>query len=116
MAVGRGITINGLPILSDAGNVVSDLDVYYKECVVGGPGAFVIPAQNFETFGEAVLRKMILEVADAGMAEQPTLVHKAQFLGPRQNPLQNTEPTRYFPNCDIPNRSAPMQFPGPGGF
>jgi hypothetical protein len=116
MAVERGITINGLPILSDAGNVVSDLDVYYKECVVGGPGAFVIPAQNFETFGEAVLRKMILEVADARPEERSGLLHKAQFLGPRANPLQNTEPTRYFPNCDIPNRAAPMQFPGPGGF
>ncbi len=116
MAVGRGITINGLPILSDAGNVVSDLDVYYKECVVGGPGAFVIPAQNFETFAEAVLRKMILEVADARTDPMPGLLHKAQFLNQRPNPLFNNEPTRYYPDCDIPNNSRPMQFPGPGAF
>lgn len=116
-AVSRGITINGLPILSDAGNIVSDLDVYFKECVIGGPGAFVIAAENFETFADAILRKMILEVADARSDAAPG-VHKAQFLGPQRgpNPLFNEEQTRYFPNCDIPNNARPQQFPAPGGF
>src|SRR3989442_1279900 len=64
-ALARGITTNGLPILNDDGGpgTLPDLDVYYKECVVGGPGSFVIAAENFHSFGQAILRKLILEVA-----------------------------------------------------
>jgi hypothetical protein len=58
-AVALGIGINGLPITTDE----PYLDRYYEEFVIGGPGAFMIPAENFETFGEAVRRKLILEIA-----------------------------------------------------
>jgi Protein of unknown function (DUF1194) len=57
-AVARGVGINGLPILA----LEPDLDHYYRENVIGGPGAFVIAA-NFETFGEAILKKLIAEIA-----------------------------------------------------
>ena len=63
MMVRNGITINGLPVL-DRERGLADLDTYYRECVVGGPGAFVVVADGFETFAEAILRKMILEIAD----------------------------------------------------
>ncbi len=58
-AVRDGITINGLPILS----VEPDLDTYYFENVIGGPGAVMIPADRYESFAEAILKKLIIEIA-----------------------------------------------------
>ncbi|MCL2428500.1 MAG: DUF1194 domain-containing protein, partial [Alphaproteobacteria bacterium] len=58
-AVRDGITINGLPILS----VEPYLDTYYFENVVGGPGAVMVPADSYESFGEAILKKLIIEIA-----------------------------------------------------
>ncbi len=58
-AVAAGIGINGLPILA----LEPDLDRYYYENVIGGPGAFVIAAQNYETFADAILKKLIAEIA-----------------------------------------------------
>ncbi len=60
-AVRAGFTVNGLPILTD----VPDLDRYYQDHVIGGPGAFVIPAKDFASFAQAILDKLIREVADA---------------------------------------------------
>ncbi len=59
VAVRAGITINGLAILTD----FPDLDLYYGEQVVGGPGAFVVSAQNFHAFSAAVLNKLVREIA-----------------------------------------------------
>lgn len=68
MALQRGVTINGLPIMNDhpSGYVPPEpnLDLYYQNCVIGGPGAFTEVARNFDDFGRAVLRKMVLEIAD----------------------------------------------------
>jgi hypothetical protein len=58
-AVRDGITINGLPILS----VEPDLDTYYFDNVIGGPGAVMVPAENYESFAEAILKKLIIEIA-----------------------------------------------------
>jgi hypothetical protein len=58
-AVADGIVINGLPILA----LESWLDQYYVSDVIGGPGAFVVPAQSYETFAEAVLKKLVTEIA-----------------------------------------------------
>ncbi len=60
-AVAQGVGINGLPILA----LEPDLDRYYRQNVVGGPGAFVIAAKDFESFGEAILKKLIAEIAAA---------------------------------------------------
>jgi hypothetical protein len=66
--VAEGITINGLPIMNDRptfGRMPPiPLDDYYRDSVVGGTGAFVIAAEDFESFGVAVRRKLIREVAD----------------------------------------------------
>jgi hypothetical protein len=58
-ALATGIVINGLPILA----LEPELDRYYYDNVIGGPGAFVIPAQDYETFADAVLKKLITEIA-----------------------------------------------------
>ena len=72
-AVSKGIVINGLPILSenpmswnpDHTNPPGGLESYYRNNVIGGPGAFVMVAKNFNTFGEAIINKMIAEVSQA---------------------------------------------------
>jgi len=72
-AVAKGITINGLVILSDRPlswnaehtNPPGGLDNYYRENVIGGPGAFVMVAENFNSFGQAIINKMIAEIASA---------------------------------------------------
>lgn len=66
-ALAEGITINGLVILNETlgfgGRPMQRLDDYYRESVVGGPGAFVIVVQEFESFGEALRRKLLREIA-----------------------------------------------------
>lgn len=63
----RGITINGLPIMlkrpSAASMDIDHLDVYYEDCVIGGPSAFVIPIHDRAQFKEATRTKLVLEVA-----------------------------------------------------
>lgn len=58
-AVAAGITVNGLPIIE----VEPGLDDYYRRNVIGGPGAFVEVARDIDAFAEAVLRKLLVEVA-----------------------------------------------------
>jgi hypothetical protein len=62
-----GITINGLPIMLKRPNTftldIDNLDVYYEDCVIGGPGAFVIPIQKREQFKDATRTKLVLEIA-----------------------------------------------------
>jgi hypothetical protein len=70
-ALAKGIVINGLVILSDRPvpwnaehtNPPGGLEKYYQENVVGGPGAFVLVAENFNSFGRAIIKKLIAEIA-----------------------------------------------------
>jgi len=59
-AVALGFTINGLPILS----IEPWLEEHYREEVIGGPGSFLVSAQDFESFGEAIVKKLIAEIAN----------------------------------------------------
>lgn len=66
--VANGITINGLPILLRTGSLASffdmkNLDFYYEDCVIGGPGAFIVPVTGSSGFASGILRKIILEIA-----------------------------------------------------
>jgi len=73
-ALNLGININGLVILSDNPlpwnpehtNPPGGLAHYYRDNVTGGPGSFVMEAKDFHSFGEAIIKKMIAEIADAG--------------------------------------------------
>ena len=69
-ALAQGIVINGLPILNDRPQpwtlptpIEFGLDRYYAEQVIGGPGSFTVVAEDFTAFREAVLTKLILEIA-----------------------------------------------------
>jgi len=74
--VASGITINGLPIMLKRPNPgtmdIENLDVYYEDCVIGGPGAFVIPIRERSQFIEATREKLVLEIA--GRMPAPRLV------------------------------------------
>lgn len=70
-AVRAGITINGLPILNVRPNPWGglpplDLDRYFRDHVIGGPGAFLLVAEGFHSFGQAILSKLVREIAHLG--------------------------------------------------
>ena len=75
-AVGAGAVINGLSIFNRKAaamggylalhtNPPGGIENYYRDNVIGGPGAFVIPIDDFKSFGEAMVRKLVNEIADA---------------------------------------------------
>jgi hypothetical protein len=78
-AVAQGITINGLVILSEVPlptnplhtHPPGGLTAYYENNVIGGPGAFALEAQNFETFGQLLISKLIKEIAAAPSRSRP---------------------------------------------
>ena len=71
-----GITINGLPIMLKRPTLgtmdIEDLDIYYEDCVIGGPGAFVVPIRERAKFIEATRTKLVLEIA--GRQPQPRVM------------------------------------------
>jgi hypothetical protein len=66
--IAKGIVINGLPIMLKEPQPnsidIKDLDIYYEDCVIGGPGAFVVPIREREKFKEAIRTKLVLDIAD----------------------------------------------------
>jgi hypothetical protein len=80
--VAQGIAINGLPILLKKPASffdIADLDVYYRECVIGGAGAFMIPVRERFEFKTATRRKLLLEIAGG---DRPALLIPAQLREP----------------------------------
>jgi hypothetical protein len=78
-AVAKGVTINGLVILSDRPmpwnpehtNPPGGLSEYYRNNVIGGPGAFVVVAEDFNSFGQAIVKKLIAEIAELNSSREP---------------------------------------------
>lgn len=72
-ALATGVTINGLVILSESPlpwnpehtNPPGGLAKYFQDNVIGGPGAFVTVAENFQSFGQALISKLVAEIAEA---------------------------------------------------
>ena len=68
-ALAQGIVLNGLAVLDRQPSPFAQssglppLDTYYREEVIGGPGAFLVSARDFESFGEAIVKKLIAEIA-----------------------------------------------------
>jgi hypothetical protein len=84
-ALGQGVTINGLPLLIRPVRLaymdIENLDWYYEDCVVGGPGSFMIPVRGPEAFIEATRTKLVLDIASAPQLNP--LVRKASAENPR---------------------------------
>jgi hypothetical protein len=79
-AVAQGITINGLPLMLKRPSGFGDmenLDIYYRDCVIGGQGAFLVPVREAQQFAEAIRTKVIREIAGI-----PSLVRKVQAESP----------------------------------
>ncbi len=102
-AVARGIIINGLPIMNDRPNYVRlpmpNLDLYYRNCVIGGPGAFIVVTHDFKAFATAIRRKLVLEIAarslpDGQLAQGP----RRLALFHHRFPL--SAPRDWIPPCD----------------
>jgi hypothetical protein len=91
-ALDKGIVINGLPVVLKRGGLgdVEDLDDYYRDCVIGGPNAFVIAIREREKFAEAIRQKILLEIADL-MPQAPRVI-----------PAQYTHKSR--PDCLVGER------------
>ena len=73
-ALAQGVTINGLPIMlkrPDGIWDIEDLDLYFRDCVIGGPGAFMIPVRKQVQFADAIRSKIIREIA--GQPESTSL-------------------------------------------
>jgi hypothetical protein len=98
--VARGITINGLPIVTNQygggewGAYYGDLFNFYRSCVIAGRGSFAIAAQGFDDFANAVRRKLVLEISDLTPVEpQSARVMRAAAPQPRAltPPAQDTD-------------------------
>ncbi len=105
----RRITVNGLPIMNpaDAFNsryYLADLDLYYRGCVIGGPGAFYIVANSFVDYARAVRRKLVLEIAGAVPNDADDA--RAVMLKASSHTHLRPSPAGYtYPNgCDIGER------------
>jgi hypothetical protein len=75
----QGITINGLPIMLKVNDPfgafnIANLDAYYEDCVIGGPGAFMVTVDDVNGFEKAIRRKLVLEIA----GRQPAIVPVAE--------------------------------------
>ena len=85
--VAQGIVVNGLPLMTSSGFTsaydVPDLDRYYRDCVIGGPGAFMIPVNGWQQFPEAIRRKLVLELADSA------------------SPRRSAQNARYLPDLPV---------------
>jgi hypothetical protein len=77
-AVAEGVTVNGLPImLKRPGYLdISYLDAYYRDCVIGGQGAFMVPVREKDQLQQAIRTKILLEIA--GETPPEPLVRLAQ--------------------------------------
>jgi hypothetical protein len=77
--VSKGITVNGLPILLKRPSYttmdIELLDEYYEDCVIGGPGAFMVTVRDRDKFVEAIRTKLVLEIA--GRRPEPRVIPAA---------------------------------------
>jgi len=75
LALSRAITINGLPLLTRDGDLdewyLPGLDRYFRDCVIGGPGSFLLPVTDWPSFGLSVRRKLVLEIANLAPTDTP---------------------------------------------
>lgn len=129
-AIAKGITINGLPIVNNRPNPwgyaqMPDLDKYYLACVIGGTGAFMVVALDFDDFARAVRRKLVLEIADrtpTGAAGERTAlkpVHSRRIARTSASAFRLVQATReeeiFPPGCLVGERRV-QQFMQQRGF
>ena len=113
--VGKGITINGLPIIDFS--TPQDLDKYFEGCVIGGPAAFVIPAKGFTDFARAMRRKLVLEISGLTPEDMPEgnpLIVKVAASNAQPAPVMPVRPVQ--PRTNAQPYSSACNYPMFGGF
>lgn len=73
-ALREGITIDGLPIMLErAGSAptIPDIDTYYRHCVIGGAGAFLMRVRTLGDFGDTIRNKLVTEITGPSLSELP---------------------------------------------
>jgi hypothetical protein len=103
-AIAAGVTVNGLPIINGRPGpggwpAMPHLDLYYQDCVIGGPGAFMIVAGSFDEFAGAVRRKLVTEIAGLTPPRPGPLLRPAAET--RIKPWFAPPTERTSPPCDI---------------
>lgn len=80
--VAQKVIINGLPVMVGSADLmpydVAELDTYYSECVIGGPGSFVMPVVSWSQFPEALRRKLLLELAGGPLPRRPQRMESSE--------------------------------------
>lgn len=75
--IAAGVTINGLPLMMKSNKntwqAMLNLDHYYEDCVIGGPGSFAIPVRSQEAFADAIRMKLVMEIG--GREPDPAYQH-----------------------------------------
>jgi len=110
--IAQNIVVNGLPVMDESGNgYFPNLDKYYQACVAGGRGSFVVVVHNFQDFGAAMRRKLILEISQNEAPTREAKLNESRngLLRPiaaETNPAGRTEilragPNEFSQNCDI---------------
>ena len=110
-AARQQITINGLPIINDRLQPwlpqIPNLGLYFENCVIGGPGAFIVVAEGFQDFGSAIRRKLILEIVGLTPpdSERATLRGggKLRWLGLTSPYLPAVHDTPGAPRFEVPD-------------
>lgn len=84
--VRSGVTINGLPLMMKSNKntwqAMLNLDHYYEDCVIGGPGSFAIPVRSKEGFADAIRMKLVMEIAGISMHEPDNYFHRVSMREP----------------------------------
>jgi Protein of unknown function (DUF1194) len=106
----RGIVVNGLAIMDENANgYFPDLDKYYRACVAGGRGAFVIAVKSFRDFGAAMRRKLILEISQNETGVRQADLGTTSLLRPiavpaaQSPPLLRPPPNEHSKDCNVPD-------------
>ncbi|MFC1491509.1 DUF1194 domain-containing protein [Nitrospinota bacterium] len=99
-----GLTINGLPIINNNPSrwgwpPMPNLDLYYRNCVIGGPRAFIIVAKDFKSFAHAIRKKLVLEIAGITQDRE----RRESFFLARIRP-KSVALDRKSPPCDVGER------------
>ena len=105
-AIAMGVAINGLPIINSrpspyGSSQLQTLDLYFRDCVIGGRSAFIEVAKDFKDFGRAIRRKLILEIS----GRQPLLPDQAGLQLAQFSPAvpfgKQVQGRRTPPPCNI---------------
>ena len=126
-AVAAGITVNGLSLVNDRIDPfgwpqLPHLDLYYENCVIGGPRAFMVVAEGFHTFAAAIRKKLVIEIADLvpGDAEWTELRRAPSFVlraaPERRAPSNSGRMAHARPQPELLHRVSGGALPGPANL